>query len=185
MKNIVLDQLHSSFVCTDQDVATVLMSIVGSDTSAFIPSYPCSERALEYSNNHFEDAVWGYQIASSNVVKIVNKYIRHREFSWLAGNISAYVADDGVISVRCPFDLIGGGEIGDNDVDFVKGSWEWQRVQCLLEVANREWCDVVVWAPDDFAIKRYHRDLQWRSQLESTITNSADLFLSTCTMNVA
>lgn len=112
--------------------------------------------ATEWGSRHEAEAIAAYEVATGALV-IPAQQVIHREHKWICGTPDGYV-DDGIIEVKCPFNL--------KVHDSVPAHYMAQ-VQAYMELTDRNWCHFISWTPEKFNKILVERDGSiWSSMFE-------------------
>ena len=115
----------------------------------------CTVPALHWGTVNEPNAIMEYMRVTGNLVEATGFKV-HPVINWLGGSPDGLVGNDGMIEAKCPFYKKRDGSSRLHDE--VKRNYYCQ-INALLEVFDRQWCDYVVWTPNEgMRIMRVYRD---------------------------
>jgi putative phage-type endonuclease len=80
-------------------------------------------------------------------------FIPHPTMAWLGGSPDFLIGEDGVGEIKCPFS---------QQVYPTIPPYYMAQMQGLLQITNRQFCDFVVWTPEQINVRRVQRsDEYW------------------------
>lgn len=104
--------------------------------------------ATDWGEEHEDDAIATYQhFEQAESVELVG-FMSHPTMDWLGCSPDFLVGTDGMGEVKCPVTQIVYPEIP---------VYYMAQMQGQMQVANRQWCDFVVWTPNELSIRRVAR----------------------------
>lgn len=112
--------------------------------------------ATEWGQNHEAEAVEAYERETGNIVFGAGEeqgFVRHSEYDWIGVTPDGRVNRNGLIEVKCPASK----KIKTLD----ESPHYYAQIQLQLHCTSREWCDFIVWTPDELHIERVDRDPSW------------------------
>lgn len=124
--------------------------------------------ATQWGTDHEDTAIEKYEQETGRLV-ISHGFMSHPTIEWLGASPDG-LAEEGLIEVKCPYSQK--LESLTDRVDYVA------QVQIQMEVADREWCDFVMWAPDNMTTERLGRDRDWFSRTKTKIEAFYNRYLS-------
>ena len=107
--------------------------------------------ATMWGEEHESDAVAAYQKAESVSVDLVG-FVPHPTLAWLGCSPDFLVGSEGLGEIKCPFSQIIYPEIP---------TYYMAQMQGGMQITNRQWCDFVVWTPEQMSIRRVARSNEY------------------------
>lgn len=115
----------------------------------------CTVPALHWGTVNEPNAIMEYMRVTGNLVEATGFKV-HPVINWLGGSPDGLVGSDGMIEAKCPFYKKKDGSSRLHEE--VKRNYYCQ-INALLEVFDRQWCDYIVWTPNEgMRIMRVYRD---------------------------
>ena len=105
----------------------------------------------QYGTNNEPNGLLEYSIMSRAEV-FPTGFHMHRTLPWLGGSPDGLVGDKGLVEVKCPF-----GNKKPMWEDYTIPLQYFVQVQVLMEVTDREWCDLIAWRPNEQRVWRFER----------------------------
>jgi YqaJ-like viral recombinase domain len=125
---------------------------------------------VKYGVVNEDNAISAYSASTGNVGSPSGLFV-HMEYPYLGASPDGLVDDDGVVEVKC---LPSIGNLSfkdaievkkniclafvDNKLSLKKSHYYYYQIQGQLAIANRDFCDLVVYADKDIHIERVPRD---------------------------
>lgn len=110
--------------------------------------------ATAWGNEHEDDALAAYEVERAVMVHAGQEFVIHPEYPWLAATPDGLVGEDGMVEAKCPYraEYMSLAERPDYAA----------QIQLQMECTGREWCDFLIWRPNDpLIIDRAARDRDW------------------------
>ena len=107
--------------------------------------------ATEWGNDHEDVAHEQYKIVTGVETELTG-FVVHPNFKWLGCSPDLLVGDQGLGEIKCPFNQ----KIYEQIPPYYMA-----QMQGQLEITNREWCDFIVWTPQQMSIQRVWRSTQY------------------------
>ena len=104
--------------------------------------------ACEWGTNNEPNALMEYMAMTGNQVE-QDFFAIHPTLTWLGGSPDGLVGDDGMIEIKCPYK---------KELYPTIPHHYYPQVNGLLEITGRDWCDFVVWTPEEIQITRLKRN---------------------------
>ena len=108
--------------------------------------------ATEWGEQHEDTAREAYEKQTGAIVFPAEFYV-HPEHPYLGASPDGRINRTGLLEIKCPASK----KIKTLD----ESPHYYAQVQLQLHCTSREWCDFVVWTPDDMHIERVKRDENW------------------------
>lgn len=106
----------------------------------------------EWGTKHEPIALEAYQQDTGQIVFETGQ-INHPEYDWIAASPDGLIGRTGIIEIKCP---------GSKKIKPLSQSPHYAaQIQLQLHCTSREWCDFVVWTPNEMHIERVTRDPNW------------------------
>ena len=103
-----------------------------------------SSQSMNHGNDYEPEAVQKYIEQTGNTVHYVQSFVKVDE--WIGGTPDAYVGDDGILEVKCPWN--GGNHLQSMLEKKVYNPDYIYQMQGYLWITGRKWCDFVTYDPD-------------------------------------
>lgn len=110
--------------------------------------------ATQWGTDNELNGITDYTCKTGNIVTSTGLHV-HNKYPWLAGSPDGFVADDGIVEIKCPYFQ---KRDGSSRIHQSVPVHYWLQVNALLEITERDWCDYVCWTPEGMAIYRVSRD---------------------------
>ena len=108
--------------------------------------------ATEYGTRNESVALEAYQESTGQIVFETGQF-NHPEFDWVAASPDGLIGRSGIVEVKCP--------VSKKIKTISESPHYYAQVQLQLHCSSREWCDFIVWTPDEMHVERVDRDGEW------------------------
>jgi len=112
--------------------------------------------ATEWGNNNEAMALTAYEIETGNKVEPAG-FVQFED--WTGVSPDGYIADDGLIEIKCPFGIRKDFEPKFKPLD--EQPHYYAQIQVQLFVTGREWCDFWQWTPHGSKLETVKYDGAW------------------------
>ena len=119
----------------------------------------------QYGTNNEPNGLLEYSIMSRTEVVPTGFHV-HKTLPWLGGSPDGLVGDKGLVEVKCPF-----GNKKPMWEDYTIPLQYFVQVQVLMEVTDREWCDLIAWRPNEQGVWRFLRDRDFMQGILPAMAN--------------
>jgi len=109
--------------------------------------------ATRWGTKNEANGVLAYSAHTGNLVRPTGLHV-HNDYPWLAGSPDGLIGEEGLLEVKCPYWRKRDGSRLHKSIPM----HYYLQVLLCLECANREWCDFISWAPENYTIFRITRD---------------------------
>lgn len=122
--------------------------------------------ATRYGEAHEADAIAAYESERGLMVEPVG-FLAHRSLDWLGASPDGLVGCDGMIEVKCPM-----------RARYTTAPAHYAaQMQLQMLVADRAWCDFVVWrSGEPLVIERHEMDMDWFARHADALAAFADRY---------
>lgn len=122
----------------------------------------CGNSATRYGQQCESVAVQEYEVVKAVRVEKAGLVI-HPVHCNFGGSPDGFVGEEGMIEVKCPYKYRHKSVLPRHRV--CPRQYR-DQIQGLMEITNREWCDLVVWCPRDMVVVRVKRDRDyWNKEI--------------------
>jgi len=138
-----------------------------------------SNAAMQWGTEKEPEAKAAYSFFTGNDVTDA-EFIQHPDIFWSGASPDGYVADDGLIEVKCPntathIETLLAGQVDDKYI---------LQIQWQLECTGRKWCDFVSYDPRmpaelSLFVKRIDRDQKRIEEIKEAVSEFLDELEST------
>ena len=158
--------------------ALTYISQVMAERITGLPQDEINSKYLDHGNKHEPTARQLYQwhLSARQELKQVG-FVNHPEFPGSGGSPDCLIGDDGVLEIKCPYNvhnhLANIENDGTSDKDYI-----WQ-MQGNMWITGRQWCDFVSFHPYvpeslRFHVVRYERDEDVIEDVEERVTRALE-----------
>lgn len=103
-----------------------------------------SSQSMNHGNDYEPEAILKYKEITGNEVIYKQNFVELDNY--IGGTPDAYVGDDGIIEVKCPFN--GGNHLESMLDNVIYNPEHVYQIQGYLWMTGRQWCDYVTYDPD-------------------------------------
>jgi len=112
---------------------------------------------IEWGVNNEPGAIWQYEMETGNKVEPAG-FVPFED--WMGASPDGYLGSDGLLEVKCPYSLRGGGEFK----SIADQPHYYAQIQVQLYCTGRQWCDFYQWAPHGSKIERVYLSQDWLNE---------------------
>lgn len=107
--------------------------------------------ATQWGEDHEPVARNEYMLRVYPLVQEVG-FVPHESMDWLGASPDLLIGSDGLGEIKCPF----GQKLYDEIPPYYMA-----QMQGQLQITKRDWCDFIVWTPDEMSVQRVYKSNEY------------------------